>query len=99
MSPHWAEEDGAVEHPTLDGPEERFFVSPTQGLILVETDLSVWECDLAGYRITEVPTDAVEWRPVDMNTPSCGVCTDAGRYLNINDSCPVHGEEALVEED
>lgn len=87
--------DGAVEHPRLDGPEERFFVSPTQGLILVEQDESVWECDLGGYRITAVPADAVEWRPVIKvgDVTDCGYCTDAGRYRNINDSCPVHGEE------
>jgi hypothetical protein len=43
---------------------DQFFVSPSQGLILVDSDGAVWECDLSGYRITDVPEDAIRLVPV-----------------------------------
>lgn len=43
--------------------KDRFFLSPSAGFVLVDSDDVVWECDLSGYRVTSVPEDAVELIP------------------------------------
>lgn len=94
-TPHWTD----PEVPTVDyemGRNDRLFLSE-QGLIVVDPEGQIWECALSGYRIDTLPADAVEWRQ-PLRPPSCGLCTDAGRFLNINDDCPEHGEKDLEED-
>lgn len=58
--------DPDEQHREFSGDSgERLFWSEAGGCYtMVEAGGSVWECDFSGYRVTELPADAVELRPV-----------------------------------
>lgn len=95
-TPHWTDPDQNKIFSGVDN--EKMYLSPESGYYIVETDGAVWECDFRGFRVPELPEDAVGLVPKASHTPSCGLCTDAGRFLNINDECPEHGEKDLEED-
>lgn len=62
MSPsHWTDEATPVD---FDFDErDRLFLSPSDGLFVVDPNELVWQVEVRGYQVTEVPEDAVEWAP------------------------------------
>jgi len=55
------------------GPELRIFWSDSQGWFHVddEDESSVWETDISGYRVTDLPSDAVELVPAEPAAHEC----------------------------
>lgn len=93
MTSHLADDEEATPVGYDPDTTDRFFLSESRGLVIVESDDTVWECEIGAFQLFELPADAVELKLV--TPPSCGLCTSAGEFIRINDKCAEHGDKAL----
>lgn len=65
MSSHLAADEEATPVGYDPDHTDRFFLSKTHGLIIVDSDESVWECEVGAFLMFDMPADAVELKPAN----------------------------------